>query len=157
MEIGKRSYSRLAKSFSCDVCGKGFSLKKFLDSQYRIHYLSSEGNGETPIIIRLFWVLYYQGGGVFCTTLNNFWSRCAMNMELGRNVHYHNRNSWGKFQVCDVIIQVMTSSQSFRLPLTSEKVPFTKMAFKFEQSKIFQFCFDFLKAKGTIFNIIAGF
>ena len=51
----------------------------------------------------------------------------------------------------------MTSSQIFRLPLTSQKVPFTKTEFKFEQSKIFQFCFAFLKAKGIILNIIAGF
>ena len=88
---------------------------------------------------------------------HNFWFRRAMNLKLGRNVHYHNRNSWKKFQFCDVIIQAMTSSQSFRLPLTSEKVPFTKIVFKLEQSKIFQFCFDFLKAKRTIFNIISGF
>ena len=47
-------------------------------------------------------------------------------MKLSGNVAYHKRDPWEKFGVDDVIIQVMTSSQSFRLPLTSEKVPFTK-------------------------------
>ena len=45
----------------------------------------------------------------------------------------------------------------FSFTADSEKVPFTKMAFKFEQSNIFQFFFDFLKAKRTIFNIFTGF
>ena len=67
-------------------------------------------------------------------------------MKLSGNVPYHERNPWEKFEFDDVIIQVMTSSQSFQLPLTSQKTPFAKITIKTEQKKIFQFCFDFLKA-----------
>ena len=77
--------------------------------------------------------------------------------KLYRNVPYHESNSWKKFRFFDVIIQVMTSSHSFRLPLTTHKIPFTKTAINPLKIKVFQFFFDFPKAERIIYHIIASF
>ena len=61
-------------------------------------------------------------------------------MKLSGNVPYvpyHETNPWGKFEVDDVIMQVITSSQSFHLPLTNQKIQFAKIAIKTEQKRFF--------------------
>ena len=61
-------------------------------------------------------------------------------MKLSGNVPYvpyHKTNPWGKFEVDDVIMQVITSSQSFHLLLASQKIHFAKIAIKTEQKMFF--------------------